>query len=583
MQDLDAFLSRLYHYHREHGFLCTVVSRVLNLLTLLFTVLFTTSLLIVVDWDALVTQCRSGSRECDVASVGIRSRPFAEASRLRAFCVGLYIAVFAVACLWTLCRFLLELPQLLDIRAFCARTLALCDADVRVISWTQLLGRLVASQSFTRLCVWKDLDEHDICSRILRRDNYLVAMLNKDVLKLELGGRVWLTQSLLWNLHWGILHALFDTQCRLRRDIADEAAFVRRLRLLAVVNLLLSPFLVVWMVLYLFLRNAERIYHHPSSVGARSWSTEARWRFRELCELPHLLEARLAAAHQPAAAYCASNPSHVLSTVGRFVAFVTGAFAAALLALAAVDERLLEAVLWGRNLIWYTAVCGALLAASRALIVDDDPSSRPPQPAEAMRAVVASTHYLPRRWRNREHTRSVQAEFCRLFPLHAGALANELLGILFVTPWLLWSVLPACAGDIVAFLRENTVNLEGVGDVCTMAAFDFARHGNRRYGSQADAPSRSLRSHQGKLEKSFLSFHSVYEDWQPDAQGQAFLSSLVHAQGDAQSAHPGASAVRSLSKSEHLQTLLQSQYVERRGADDSNERGRSGRSTQAST
>jgi hypothetical protein len=30
------------------------------------------------------------------------------------------------------------------------------------------------------------------------------------------------------------------------------------------------------MVLHFFLRNAERLYHHPSAVGARRWSAEVR-------------------------------------------------------------------------------------------------------------------------------------------------------------------------------------------------------------------------------------------------------------------------------------------------------------------
>lgn len=30
--------------------------------------------------------------------------------------------------------------------------------------------------------------------------------------------------------------------------------------------------------------------------------------------------------------------------------------------------------------------------------------------------------------------------------------------------------------------------MEGVGDVCSLAAFDFARHGNAKYGAPAEAP-----------------------------------------------------------------------------------------------
>lgn len=357
-------------------------------------------------------------------------------------------------------------------------------------------------------------------------------MLNKRVLRLTvpalpgaLGRRVWLTKMVEWNLYWSVLDSLFDEHCRVRPDFADEAALARRFRRLAVLNLVMSPFLTVFMVLYFFLRNAERLYHHPSAVGARRWSAVARWHMRELNELPHLLEARLAAAHAPATTYCAAFPNPVLSMCAKFVAFVVGAFAAALIALAAVDERILEGVLWGRNLLWYTALCGTLLALSRALIIDDDPGARPPAPDAAMAAVVAHTHYLPRRWRNAAHTRGVHDEFASLFPLAVSTLVEEVASI-FLAPALLWWSLPACAGDIIRFVREFTTDAEGVGHVCSLASFDFARHGNSHYGSPFDA-SRAARSCQGKMEKSFLSFHALYSrGWEPDATGRALLAAV---------------------------------------------------------
>ena len=246
---------------------------------------------------------------------------------------------------------------------------------------------------------------------------------------------------------------------------------------------------------------------------------------RELNELPHLLDARLAAAHAPAAAYCGMFPNHVRSMCAKFVAFVVGAFAAALLALAAVDERILEGVLWGRNLLWYTALCGTLLALSRALIVDDEPGAPPRAPDAALAAVVAHTHHLPRRWRNAAHTRAVRDDFAASFPLAVVALAEEVASI-FLAPALLWWALPGCAPAVVRFVRDFTAHVEGVGHVCSLASFDFARHGNSRYGSPLDA-GRAARSSQGKMEKSFLSFHALYASgWEPDAPGRALLAAV---------------------------------------------------------
>lgn len=57
-------------------------------------------------------------------------------------------------------------------------------------------------------------------------------------------------------------------------------------------NLLLAPFLLVFLLIYFFMRNAEKFYHQPSSAGARRWSSLAAWRLREFNELPHYLNHR---------------------------------------------------------------------------------------------------------------------------------------------------------------------------------------------------------------------------------------------------------------------------------------------------
>ena len=63
---------------------------------------------------------------------------------------------------------------------------------------------------------------------------------------------------------------------------------------MAICNLLVSPFVMLFLLIYFFMRNAEKFYHHPSSIGARRWSGLAYWRMREFNELPHYIRHRCA-------------------------------------------------------------------------------------------------------------------------------------------------------------------------------------------------------------------------------------------------------------------------------------------------
>jgi hypothetical protein len=75
-------------------------------------------------------------------------------------------------------------------------------------------------------------------------------------------------------------------------------------------------------------------------------------------------------------------------------------------------------------------------------------------------------------------------------------------------------------------VRDHTVHVDGVGDVCSLAAFDFDRHGNPKYAAPSAAPDKRARSKQGKMEKSFLTFVATYPTWAPPPAGRQMLAAL---------------------------------------------------------
>ena len=65
------------------------------------------------------------------------------------------------------------------------------------------------------------MDAHDIANRIMRKDNYFIAMINRDVLELTLpvpflSARPMLSRTLEWNLNLCIMKYVFDDQGQVR-------------------------------------------------------------------------------------------------------------------------------------------------------------------------------------------------------------------------------------------------------------------------------------------------------------------------------------------------------------------------------
>ena len=59
---------------------------------------------------------------------------------------------------------------------------------------------------------------------------------------------------------------------------------------------------------------------------------------------------------------------------------------------------------------------------------------------------------------------------------------------ILLTPFVLYFSLPYCTHAILEFVRDNTVFVEGVGDICSLANFDFEKHGNSKYGAITHCP-----------------------------------------------------------------------------------------------
>jgi len=530
VRNLDQFFTNVYRYWEGKGFTVILVARILNLTALLFTIVASGILLLSIDYSAIHSECLK-TEECTLWDVAYIKNPLRDGPlTLWKSLSVLYLTIFAGYWLFSAAHFIHELRGLLEVRHFISYNIGMSERSLRAATWPEIAARLVAAQRSVRLCISKDLTEHDIVSRIMRKDNYLIGMLNEGVFALHvplpgLQGHVLLTKTVQWNLRWCVLDAMFDESTfKIQQSfIRDEAALQRRFRIMAVVNAIFSPFLFVFLVIYFFMKNAEALYHRPSSLGERRWSPAARWSLREYNELPHFIEQRLQAGHAAATTYVAQFPNHAVSHIARFIAFIVGSFAAVLIALTLADERLLEYdFAAGRQTLWWLGLLGVILAVSRALIIE--PSLSAFDPEYALLEVAAHTHYLPRHWRGgRAHTLEVQEEFQSLFRYRTFLLVEELVSVL-LTPVLLWFSLPQSAGAILRFVDRNTTCVEGVGDVCTQAAFQV--YPGSTTETAAVQQQQYDHQHARKMEQSLVSFSTCYPTWAPPTEAGQFLDKL---------------------------------------------------------
>ena len=142
-----------------------------------------------------------------------------------------------------------------------------------------------------------------------------------------------LTKTLEWSIHSCLLDHIFSRRFVVRRAfLDDEEALRRRFIWTGLVHVALVPFIAGFMTMHFFLLHAQEWRDKKHYLGPREWSPIARWSFRELNELPHVFETRLAASRKLADAYLKLFPRPMIAALARSVAFVSGALVAVLLA-----------------------------------------------------------------------------------------------------------------------------------------------------------------------------------------------------------------------------------------------------------
>lgn len=181
--------------------------------------------------------------------------------------------------IWKSVQYFLEIRRLSHVREFFIHLLDIPEQDMQTVSWQDIVARVMAlrdqnpktatniprnlrrfigSQSKERL------DAHDIANRLMRKDNYLIAMINKDLLDLSLPapfmrGRSLLSKTMEWNLQFCILDMAFNELGQVQQDFlrADRRGVLsqklrQRFFFAGCLNLIFAPVVLAYVVIVYF-------------------------------------------------------------------------------------------------------------------------------------------------------------------------------------------------------------------------------------------------------------------------------------------------------------------------------------------
>ncbi|CAI4057312.1 autophagy protein ATG9 SKDI_04G0950 [Saccharomyces kudriavzevii IFO 1802] len=487
VENLDMFLQDVYNYYLGNGFYCIILEKILNIGTLLFVVFISTYMGHCIDYSKLPASHQ-------ISDIIIDN------------CYSTNITGFTKFLLWMFYFFVIlkivqlyfDVQKLLELQNFYKYLLNISDDELQTLPWQNVIQQLMylkdqnaMTANVVEVKAKNRIDAHDVANRIMRRENYLIALYNSDILDLSLPIPLFrtnvLTKTLEWNINLCVMGFVFNESGFIKQSVLkpSQREFTReelqkRFMLAGFLNIILAPFLVTYFVLLYFFRYFNEYKTSPGSIGARQYTPIAEWKFREYNELYHIFKKRMSLSTTLANKYVDQFPKEKTNLFLKFVSFISGSFVAILAFLTVFDpENFLNfEITSDRPVIFYITILGAIWSVSRNTITQEYHVF---DPEETLKELYEYTHYLPKEWEGRYHKEEIKLQFCKLYNLRIVILLRELTSLM-ITPFVLWFSLPSSAGKIVDFFRENSEYVDGLGYVCKYAMFNVKDLGSKDTG-----------------------------------------------------------------------------------------------------
>ena len=440
------FYKDLYGYYYKGGFKTIIISEILEIISLLFGISFIFFIFNMIDWEKIL-HCGKQNDIVDCGDISIYIKPTQPNFFLLLI---LILGLFFVAC--KIASFIFKYNRILEVCNFYTNTLKISYDELQTVSWNNIINKISIN---------KQLTPYEITNIILKDENYLVALINSNLLNVY--KKVY-TKQLEFNLKYILL---FDI------DNLDAKKVKKDFVKYGILNLIFSPFIFLFLIVYLFIKYVDEFYSIENNkiIRTRKYSIYAKWKFREYNELRHFFERRISKSSIYANEYINQFRSRNMEVFAKFLCIISGGFIGFFLILSILDESILLYVRFlDRSLIFYAGIVGIISPISRNFIKSTETKIYNPETIMKEK-IYKYTRYMPDHWKNKCNTYNVRDEFLSLYPYTIYSILIDLLSI-FTTPFIMIYRLPSQSEELVEFITKNSTSFPKIGKICSYAHFN---------------------------------------------------------------------------------------------------------------
>ncbi len=461
--NLDKFFTNVYYYYKFKGYSSIVTYYYVHILNIFIT-LFFSLLLAYINWENL-NKCNLDDFSCDVNIFKFDNR---FNNSLASFIFWSYITIITLYLIWMICYTYINIKNYKLIQNFYNTQLNISDVEFYSLNWNDILISIEKFQDNTNFIInFRRIEKQNknmIISRIMRKENYLISLISKNIIgiKSEYTSLVF-NKSLLWNINVCILSEIIETH---KYKNIKEKDLKQKLRIFAILNLIFSPFICMYIIINFFLNNAARYQKDPSQITEHTWTTYAQWFFRDYNEMSDLFETRLSKSKDISNKFIDRFRPPVYNILAKFFTFMFSSIVAIMILLGLYNEAVLSVTILDRNLWWYIAVFSGFSLITHSYVRSFDITHIPSDYSKELLELLKN---YPKNW-NVLNQWELYIEIQKYFKLKFFFLFRELLGV-FLTPYFMLTHFYNRAHIICDFLNDSSIEFGNVGYICKYANF----------------------------------------------------------------------------------------------------------------
>jgi len=432
-----AFLTKVYFYYINDGFNNIILKELMHIFTSSFLIFYTIFLYNCVDWNLIFTI----SEKTKLKDLINLSHYF----KLNIFNWGLFLIFIFI----TICKIIGLVNSFKDykfIKKFYNDTLKINDNELNLTKWNTIISK------FKEEYKNNDINIYYINHKIACKDNYLITIMNKDILNLS-----YITTIMEWNIVFCILNSIFDKDIKYNKKfLNNDKVFIQsikyKLTFIAMLNFIFMPFIFMYILFYYLFKYGEKFYSNPSYIITRNWTLMARWKLRNYNELYHEYSKKFIMSQKPCNEYSNLYPNKILTTINKFLVFILSSIFVVLVFISIINERILINlyITHNKQTIWFIGIIGSFIAILKKNIIETVPD----YPKEKMETLKYHINCIPEQWL--KNTQNKNKDFFNYYQLQYLILLKDFYYTLMI-PFELYKM-SLNTKNIMIYLNSITIN-----------------------------------------------------------------------------------------------------------------------------